>query len=199
MRPTLKSKPRDPLYDDSLVPPHNLDAERCVIGSVIIDPSLLDVVAAIIGPADFHAAPLGTLFGRLIAMRAADIPFESPLIVDQLKTHGEWWQAKESPPLRSTAVDAATLAECCHAVAVSAHAIYYADIVRDASYRRRLIRALQTLANRAYDPKVSIADLSLVAANLLRKVTLTHVTTHTQPPALPPKDGTPGAPSAAPA
>lgn len=160
----------DPLPEDSRVPPSNLDAERCVIGSVILDARLIEEVGSIIGPKDFHDDCLGALFARLIAMRAANIPSEATLIVEQLKAHGEWWASREAIPLHAEMVDAACLAECCHSVALAAHARYYAEIVSDASYRRRVILAMHGVIERAYNPRVSIADLKNAAMSLLRRI-----------------------------
>lgn len=162
-------KPRRPrTVPPERVLPHDADAERCVVGSVILDETLLDDVAAVVGPSDFYLEGVGVLFGRLIVMAAEGLPFEAALIVAQLKAHGEWVELNQ--PTLTPQVDAAMIAECCHAVGTAGHACYYAEIVADMSFRRRVIRALEVVSLRAFDVKVPVKELRGAALKLLRKI-----------------------------
>jgi len=50
------------------LPPHNLDAEKAVLGSVLLDPNLCDDVVVILRPDDFYADAHRKLYAHLVAM-----------------------------------------------------------------------------------------------------------------------------------
>ncbi|HEV7225191.1 MAG TPA: DnaB-like helicase N-terminal domain-containing protein, partial [Pirellulales bacterium] len=50
------------------LPPQNLDAERGVLGSLLLDPELCDEVALLLKPADFYSPHHQVLFNHLLAM-----------------------------------------------------------------------------------------------------------------------------------
>ena len=150
------------------VPPNNHDAERALVGSVILDNRVLSEVLDV-RPADFHNAMYGILWGRLLAMAKAGIPLEAVTIPAALRAAGEWDDGGDEMPQR-VVVTAVDLAECCQAVPVAVHARYYAGLVLEASFRRRMIHAIVVLLRRAFDPTVSVERLRGMAGSLLAKI-----------------------------
>lgn len=141
--------------------PHSLEAERAVLGSILIDGRRLSAVAGLVMPEDFYAEEGRVLFGRLLQMGAAKIPLnDTALVVEALRKNDEW----------EAVGGAATLAEIAHATPVSAHAVYYAEIVREKAWRRRLIHALEQMVDRCYDEKYDVLALKQTAARLLQRV-----------------------------
>jgi replicative DNA helicase len=160
----VKEHPRE-----TTTPPNNEEAERAVIGSILLDPKHLEAASAVVSPGDFYGEARRVLFGRLVAMRKAGLAVDTLLLCDHLKAHGEW-ETSSGKERTGSRVSAVELAECAHAVPVAAHAVHYAEIVAEASFRRRLIRAAEILAARAYDPSVGVTELRKAAAGLLRKI-----------------------------
>ena len=50
------------------LPPQNLDAERAVLGSLMLKADLCDEIALILRPEDFHSDAHQKLFAQLLAM-----------------------------------------------------------------------------------------------------------------------------------
>lgn len=148
-------------------PPQNLDAERAVIGSVILDNRQMAGLRHLRRD-DFHNQMYGMLWGRLLAMNTAGTPLEAVTIPAALRAAGEWDNG-EGP--RCLGVSADDLAECCQSVPVAVHARHYADLVLEASFRRRVIHAITVLLVRAYDDTVSVERLRRMAMALLAKIT----------------------------
>jgi replicative DNA helicase len=123
------------------LPPQNLDAERGVLGSVLLDPNTCDDVALIVRPEDFYADAHEKLFAHMLAMHDAGGRIDTTLLVERLNQGGD---------LEAIGGEA-YLAEILQAVPVAAHAAYYARIVRDKAMLRDLIHASTEVLRDAYD------------------------------------------------
>jgi replicative DNA helicase len=131
------------------LPPHNLDAEKGVLGSLLLDPNLCDDVATILRPDDFYADANQKLFGHLLAMHDAGGRIDATLLMERLSTAGDL-----------VAVGgAAYLAEVVHAVPYAANATYYAGIVRDKATLRALIHASTEILRDAYEPTLDPQEM----------------------------------------
>ena len=102
-------------------------------------------------------------------MTDAGVPLEGVTIPAALRAAGEWDDGRDEMPQR-VVVSAVDLAECCQAAPVAVHARYYAGLVLEASFRRRLIHAVVVLLRRAYDETVSVERLRGMARSLLTKI-----------------------------
>jgi len=137
-----RSGDRQPVTSEILdrTPPQNLDAERGVLGSILLDPRTIDDVAPVLRPDDFYADAHRKLYAHLLAMHNAGKRIDTTLLVESLKQAGEF----------EAIGGAAYVAEVAHAVPVAAHAVYYAKIVRDKAVLRRLIHAGTGILQHAY-------------------------------------------------
>jgi len=117
------------LYD--LTPPHDLDAEKGVLGSVLIRPVVLDDVAGVLKPNQFYADANRKLYTHLLAMHGDRQPIDTLLLVQRLKAAGDL-EAIGGP---------AYLAEVAQSSPVAAHAMHYAGIVREKSTQRALLES----------------------------------------------------------
>ena len=131
------------------LPPQSLDAEKSVLGSLLLAPNLCDDVALILRPDDFYAAANRRLFTHLLAMHDGGGEIDSTLLVERLKEAGDL----------EAVGGTAYLAEVVHSVAVAAHAEHYARIVRDKSTLRMLIHASTEILRDAYDPTPDSREL----------------------------------------
>ena len=131
------------------LPPHNLDAERGVLGSVMLDPNLCDEVVMILRPDDFYADAHRRLFQQIVAMHDEGKRIDITLIVERLTQAGEL----------EAVGGMAYVAEVIQSVAVAAHAVYYAEIVRNKAVLRSLIHASTSILRDAYDPTLESREL----------------------------------------
>ena len=118
------------------LPPNDLDAEKAVIGSCLLDPARIRDVSGVVTPDDFHAGEHRVLLRHLIEMDEAGEAIDTTLLVDHLKITRD--------------LDAAgglvSIAECMQSVGAVEHAIHYAGIVaRKAAYRTNIAAALELL------------------------------------------------------
>ncbi len=122
-------------------PPQNLDAERGVLGSLLMVPELCDEVATIIRPDDFYADANRTLYEAILEMHTGGQRIDATLLVDRLRTKG----------LLESMGGMAYLFEVAQSVPHAANAVYYAKIVRDKATLRHLIRASTETLRDAYE------------------------------------------------
>ena len=134
-----------PINLDAATPPSDLDAEKGVVGSMLLDRSTVDHVTPIVGESDFHDHRNGTLFRHLVEMRDAGEPSDATTLSARLRAAGEF------EAIGGTAY----LAEVAGSVPYSANAIYYAKIVHDKAERRRLISAGLDLIRNAHDDRAT--------------------------------------------
>jgi len=131
------------------LPPQNLDAEKGVLGSILLDPNLCDDVVMILQPEDFYAEANQKLFRHMVEMHGKGGRIDAVLLVERLKQAGDL----------EAVGGAAYVAEILNSVAVAAHAVYYAEIVRDKALLRSLIHASTEILRDAYDPTLEPREL----------------------------------------
>ncbi len=124
------------------LPPQNLEAEAGVLGSILLDPRLCDDVVMLLRSEDFYADANRKLFGHIVEMHDEGKRIDTTLLVERLKKEGDF----------ESIGGGAYLAEVMNSVAVAAHAVYYAEIVRDKATLRSLIHASTEILRDAYDP-----------------------------------------------
>jgi len=123
------------------LPPQNLEAERGVLGSLLLDPELCDEVVLIVRPDDFYADANARLFSHLLALHEEGKRIDPVLLIERLRAAGEL-EAVGGP---------AYIAEVAQAVPYASNAVYYATIVRNKSTLRSLIHASTEILRDAYD------------------------------------------------
>jgi replicative DNA helicase len=131
------------------LPPQNLDAEKGVLGSILLDPPMCDEVALMLRPGDFYAAAHAKLFQHMLAMHDEGKRIDTTLLVERLKQAGDFEAIGGAP----------YLAEVAHSVAVAAHSVHYAEIVRDKAVLRSLIHTTTEILRDAYDPTQPTREL----------------------------------------
>ncbi len=130
------------------LPPQNLDAEKGVLGSLLIDPEMCDEVALVVRADDFYADANQKLFVHLMMMHEEGKRIDILLLTDRMKQHGEF----------EVIGGTAYLAEIAQAVPYAANAVHYAKIVRDKATLRALIHASTEILRDAYDTTVNPSE-----------------------------------------
>jgi replicative DNA helicase len=111
------------------VPPHNEEAERAVLGALLLSGDRVSEVAELLQPDDFYVKRHGHLYAALLALseRAAPIDFLS--VAEALRAAGTF-QAVGGQ---------AYLLELSQSVTSAAHVVYHAQMVAQTALLRRLI------------------------------------------------------------
>ena len=134
----------DPAATDPLLSrgrPGNLEAERNVLGSILLKPDVCDDVALLVRPEDFADEAHQTIFRHLLDLHDGAARIDATILLDRLRNKGDLEQIG----------GAATIAELINSVPHAAHATHYAAIIRDKAMLRSLIDASTDILRDAYD------------------------------------------------
>lgn len=123
------------------VPPHNLDAEKGVIGSLLLDPLLCDEIVLILRADDFYSDAHQKLFRHIVELHEQGKRVDALLLIERLKQAGELDDVGGLAYLYEVSQ-----------VPTAANALFYAHIVADKATLRSLIRASTEILRDAYDP-----------------------------------------------
>src|SRR5947209_17945545 len=70
------------------VPPHNLDAERSVLGGVLLDNSSLNDLFELVKPEDFYREAHRKIYEAMCQLSTRNEPIDRVTIKDELRTMG---------------------------------------------------------------------------------------------------------------
>jgi replicative DNA helicase len=130
-------------------PPCNLEAERAVLGSILLVPEVCDDVALVVRPEDFYDDAHRKLYAHLLAMHDAGKRIDLTLLVERLRAAQDFEAIGGAP----------YLAEVVQSVATAAHAVYYAEIVHNKALLRSLILSSTEILRDAYDPSAEPREM----------------------------------------
>jgi len=154
-RKTSSSDPVD-LSVLEKAPPHDIEAEKAVLGALLRQPELCDdVVMVLRDPDDFYHDAHKRIYSHLMKMRSDNSKIDLLLLVNNLTTTDEL-------ELIGGQYYLALLMET---VPVSVHAVHYAQIVRDKATLRKLIHAGSEIVRDAYAPETQAKDILNSAAS----------------------------------
>ena len=137
--------------------PHSLEAEGCVIGSMIMDREAIVVASEIIYGDDFYNKQYGILFDTMVELNNKGFPVDLVTLQDKLKE-------KDVPPEVSSLE---FIRDLITAVPTSANIKYYANIVAEKSTLRKMIRLNEEIANNCYTGK---EDLEVIMEEAEKRI-----------------------------
>ncbi len=121
--------------------PHNLEAERSVLGAILIHNEAFNYAAQIVRPEDFFRLGHRRIFDKMIALGEQGGAIDTVTLKEALSQAGELDDVG-GPAYIAGLVDG---------VPRSTNIEYYARIVKEKSTLRSLIHASQSIAARAWD------------------------------------------------
>ncbi len=130
--------------------PHNLDAERSVLGAILIDNEAFNVAASIIDARAFFRDAHRRVFDRMIALSERSQPIDLVTLKEELDRSGELEEVG-GPAYIASLVDG---------VPRATNVEYYAKIVKEKSTLRSLIFSANKILSNAYEADQE-ADLIL--------------------------------------
>src|SRR6202521_1990791 len=139
------------------VPPHDLDAEMSVLGSILLDPLSVAKVLQFLHPEDFYRENNGQIYRAALDLFAAGEPIDNVTLAAQLQTMG----------MLDRVGGRAQLASMQGAVPTAANIEYYGRIVKEKAYKRRLISAGSNIAGYGYDDSVEAEEAINQAQSLV--------------------------------
>ena len=129
--------------------PHNLEAEKCVLGAILIDNPSFNQAAEVIDAGDFFRDAHRRIFEKMIGLSERSQPIDPVTLKDELTRTGELDEVGGP----------AYVASLTDGVPRSANVEYYAKIVKEKSTLRKLIQSASEVLGRAYDAEQDADDL----------------------------------------
>ena len=129
--------------------PHNLEAERSVLGAILIQNEACNLAVEIIRPEDFYRDAHRRIFDKMITLSERGTAIDFVTLKEELAKSGEL-DAVGGPAYIASLVDG---------VPRATNVEYYATIVKDKSVMRRLIGVSNRIAAEAYDGDQDAAEL----------------------------------------
>ena len=131
------------------VPPHNLEAEESVLGSVMLSPDAANIAFEKLHAEDFYKPVNQIVFEAVGALFDGNQPIDAVTVADRLRRTGELDRVG----------GAGYLATLLDGVPTTSNVAYYAEIVSETASRRRLLRAGSLLGVYAMQTERRIEDV----------------------------------------
>ncbi len=129
--------------------PHNLEAEKCVLGAILINNHAFNQAAEVIDATDFFREAHRRIFEKMVALTDRSEPVDLVTLNDELARSNEL-DGVGGPAYISALTDG---------VPRSANVEYYAKIVKEKATLRRLIQSATDVLARAYDAEEDADEL----------------------------------------
>ena len=130
------------------LPPHNLDAEQSVLGSLLIDRDAIIHVASFLKPGDFYRAAHSLIYQAVLDLYNRREPPDLITLVDELRRADRLEDAGGESYLSDLIVSVPT----------AVHVVEYSRIVERTATLRRLIQAGTEIVGIGYDDSHEIED-----------------------------------------
>lgn len=131
------------------LPPQDVDAERSVLGAMMLDEQAVSEVMAVLHTEDFYRSQHARIFESMCVLYERSEPLDEVTVAAQLKMAGHLESVGGSQYL-------ASLSEV---VPTAANVVYHCRIVRAHALTRRLIQAATGIAGSAYEGVSDIETL----------------------------------------
>ena len=123
------------------IPPHSIEAEQSVLGSMIIDKTAINTAVEIIRPDDFYKPANGEIYSAIIDLFNKNEPVDLITLQEELKRRGSL----------DAVGGVSYLANLSGGVATTANTEYYCKIVDEKSTLRKLISSSNEIIGKAYE------------------------------------------------
>lgn len=134
-------------------PPHNLESEQCVIGSIIVEEETLVPVAEILDREDFYIDAHKVIYDSMIELGNERKPIDMITLTNRLKEKGYLDQVGGVTYLTSIT----------NMIPTTSNVKVYAEIVKKNSTLRKLIKASNDIISMGYEASDSLDDILNVA------------------------------------
>ena len=143
------------------IPPQSLDAERALLGAIMLKPDSIHEVTDIVSADSFYVERHRIIYRAMTDLAADGSPIDLLSVANRLKEMNEMERAGGN----------SYLAELVSAVPTSANLKYYAEIVQKKAIMRGVIEAASAIGEIGYDESKDIEEIVDQAEKRLGEVT----------------------------
>ena len=142
------------------LPPQDIEAEKAVLGAILIENNAMNIVVEILKESDFYREAHKVIYSKMVDL------FQNREVIDLITLVNALKKADGLEKVGGIAYISGLL----NTVATSANVKYHAEIVRDKSILRRLISISTEIAQKAYDGNIETKEqLDQAEKNIDRK------------------------------
>jgi len=132
-----------------LIPPQDLEAEKSIIGAILLDKDAIVSIVQVLKPEHFYKRAHSDIYAAMFDLYERREPIDLVTLTAHLKTKG----------VLDEVGGAAYLADLASAVPTAAHIVQYAQIVRDHYIKRQLITTSSKVTQAAFDETADIRSI----------------------------------------
>ena len=133
----------------SRVPPHNLEAEESVLGSVMLSIDAANAVMDRLAASDFYTPSHQAIYEAIVQLYNENQPIDAVTVSDMLRRREELERIG----------GVGYLTRLIDSVPTASNVRYYTDVVEEDSLRRSMIKAGSLIADLAFEQEAQIIDL----------------------------------------
>jgi replicative DNA helicase len=145
--------------------PHSDEAERSVLGSILIDKDAIISVSEILKPGDFYNDLNGIIYGAMMALYEERKPIDLLTVTEQLK---------KNKLLKK--IDSGYLTDLVEVVPTAANVESYAKITKENATKRSLIHAGTEISELGYNESQEVKDVLDKAESAIFSISQGHLT-----------------------
>jgi len=150
------------------LPPQNVEAERSVLGSMLMDKNAIINVSGWLLPEHFYDERHSNIYGVIVGLFQDGIPVDLVTVADKLS----------KKKLLKKVGGRTYLTELVDSVPTASHAEEYGNLVKDAATRRGLISSASKITSLCFDENLPVGDVVDKSENLLFNVAQSGVRTN---------------------
>ncbi len=136
----METATKSPFITGVRLPPQNLDAERALLGSVMLQPTVMVEIQEHLTADDFYPEKHKTIYKAMLELASKGDPIDLVSVSAKLK------EKNQIPQIGGSSY----LTELLQVVPSAANALYYSEIVRKKSVLRNLIESAEHISQLGY-------------------------------------------------
>jgi len=144
--------------------PSNIEAEKSILGTILLDNRLYNKAAELLKPGDFSLSSHRRIWSRMVDLAKSSHPIDMITLVEELERHKE---------LQAVG-DVAYVSSLIHGVPERPSIEHYVRIIRDKALLRDLIRTAERIMKRCYEGAQSGEDVLIEGEAAMRRLEEKH-------------------------
>ncbi|CEH36033.1 replicative DNA helicase [Romboutsia lituseburensis] len=137
------------MEDMTRIPPHSVESEQSILGSILLDKDAMITVSETIKPDDFYKEAHKIIYECMIVLSNKGEPIDLITLTEELRKQGHLDDVGGISYITSLST----------IVPTTSNVKFYADIVKEKSVLRKLIKASNDIINLGYDGATKIEDV----------------------------------------
>ena len=150
----MSEQPQDNISTALKVPPQSIEAERSVLGGLMLDDQSWFDLVELVKPSDFYRTQHQIIFEAMMVIENKDQPLDAVTLSEELQNQGQLEKVG----------GVGYLADIADSTPGATNVLAWARIVRERSILRQLIGAANNIADAAFNPDGRESDLLLELA-----------------------------------